>query len=401
MHKLSLSLPKYDFAMDEFYNRISDELHMQDEILRSFPPMRVAHSGTTRFLSQPDILEAPYKRHENTTSGEIEIITQTDVIKFKEFLLNLIIPIRDKAREHTIEILNQTCEVTGNKVDGKNQNVWDVYIQSIEQVKMVFDSNGNPSFLIYPLEIYDKLSQTEPTPEQTIKVEEIFRRKREEYLLKKQSRRLLKSSRKSKQLPLNEEIDVNTLKTFLSLPKYDSAVIQLIREVKSGLENLDPILGKMRSVPVAHGGTTRQVSEPQILETPMKNYSAAISVELDCFRNTDTEEFRDALWKFAEEAIGQMKKHFFDTFPQICEATGNNIDAQGKNIWDAYLEMIETIEMRFDEDGNHNYEILVHPDTYKKIQENPPTPEQLAKGKEIIERKKKEYYAQKRTRRLS
>lgn len=133
----------------------------------------------------------------------------------------------------------------------------------------------------------------------------------------------------------------------------------------------------------------------------MKKYSAAISVELDYFRATDAEEFRDALWKFSEEAIGRMKEHFFGVFPQICDATGNTVDAQDKNVWDAYLEMLETMEMSFDENGNHNTSLVVHPDTARRIRENPPTPEQLAKGNEIIERKKKEYYAQKRTRRLS
>jgi len=195
-------------------------------------------------------------------------------------------------------------------------------------------------------------------------------------------------------------IDVNTLKTALSLPEYNSSMIQLIREVKSGFENLDPILGKISKVEVAHGGMTRQVSEPQILETPMKKYSAVISVELDCFRDTDTEQFRDALHNFSKEAVEQMKEHFFGAFPQICDATGNTVDAQGKNVWDAHLEMLETMEMSFDENGNHNTSLVVHPDTARRIRENPPTPEQLAKGNEIIERKKKEYYAQKRTRRL-
>ena len=96
-----------------------------------------------------------------------------------------------------------------------------------------------------------------------------------------------------------------------------------------------------------------------------------------------------------------MKKHLFNVFPQICDATGNTVDAQGKNVWDAHLEMLETMEMSFDENGNHNTTLVVHPDTARKIRENPPTVEQLAKGEEIIERKRKEFYAQKRSRRLS
>jgi hypothetical protein len=401
MKKLSFSLPKYDFAMSEFYNRIADNLHMQDELLRRFPPVRVTHTGTTRLLSKPDILEEPYKLHKNITSGEIEIITQTNIVKFKDFLLDLIIPIQTKLKEDTEEIINQTCNVTGNKIDAKNQNVWDAYIEALEKMKVSFDDDGNPNFLVHPPEFYEKLSKTTPTIEQGRKVEEIFRRKKEEWFSKKQSRRLLKSTRKPMFSSLNEKIDINTLKSPLKLPKYELATIQLIRDVKKGFENLDDILGKIKSVPVAHGGKTRQVSEPQILETPMRRYSAVISVKFDTFYNTDIEEFRDALCKFIEEAIGQMREHFFSVFPQICDATGNSINAQGKNVWDAHLEMLETIEMHFDENGNHHTEIIMGSDIEKIIKDNPPTPEQIARENEIIERKKKEYYAQKRTRRLS
>jgi len=401
MSRLSFSLPKYDGAMEKFYDEFNDELHMQDDLLRRFPPTKVLHSGTTRFLSKPAILEAPYKHHNNTTSAEIEIITQTNIVKFKDFLLDLIIPIRDKLREHTEEIINQTCDVTGNKVDAKNQNIWDAYIEAIEKMKMIFDADGNPNFLIHPPKFYEKLSQTEPTPQQIIKVEEIFKRKKEQYFLRKNSRRLTKSTRKTEQSTVDVKVDVNTLKTFLSLPKYNRAVMKLIRDVKEGFISIDPILGQIRSIPLAHGGVTRQVSEPQILETPMKGYSVEVLIKLEWFRNTDIENFRDFLFNFAEEAVGQMKKHFFDTFPLICDATGNNVDAKGKNIWDAYIEMLETAQMHFDENGNHNYQIIVHPDTYEKFLANPPSPEQLAKGKEIMERKKKEFYAQKRTRRLS
>jgi hypothetical protein len=401
MQKLSLSLPKYDSAMQKLCDDFYDEMHMADKLMKNFPPERVIHSGTIRFLCNPTVLEEPYKNHENIHTGQAEIITQTNIFKFRDFLQDLLTPLLNQSKQQTIDTINQICDTTGNNIEAKNQNVWDAYIQAIEQVEMVFDDCGNPSFLIYPLEIYDKLSQIEPTSEQSVKVEEIFRQKREAHYLKRQSRRLSKSSEKPKSYFLNEKVDVSKLGAVLKLPKYDLAVIQLIREVKNGFEKLDPILGEMGKVSVSHSGKTRQVSEPQILETPMKRYSAVISVEGDCFRNTDTEEFRDALWNFAKETIGQMKKHFFDTFPQICDATGNSIDANGKNYWDSFNEMLETIQMSFDENGNHNYKILVHPNTFKKIQDIPPTEEQLAKGREIIERKKKEYYAQKRTRRLS
>lgn len=401
MKQISFSLPKYDYAMSVFYNQIADDLHMQDDLLRYFPPVRVSHTGTARWLSQPEILEAPYRQHKNTTSGEIEIITKTDVPKFKEFLEALLIPLRDKVKEHTIENINQTCDVTGNKVNVGNQDVWDAYIEALEKVEMIFDSYGNPNFLIYSPEMDEKRKKIEPTIEQKNRIEEIFKQKIDAYFLKKGSRKLTKSKRKTKRIISEINVDVNSLKINLSLPKYESSMTQLFSDVKNGYEMLDPILSEIKSMPVAHDGVIRQVSEPKVLETPMKDYSIEELLELDCFRKTDTEYLRDFLWRMLEKVSGELKKHLFETVSQTCDAVGNSVDAKGKNFWDSYNEMLEATDMRFDKNGNHNYKIYVHPDTAREIEvNNPPTEEQIAKGKQIIERKKKEFYAQKCTRRL-
>jgi hypothetical protein len=402
MPKLSFSLPKYDAAINKFYNAATEYLHIQDDLLRRFPPLQVTHTGTTRFLSKPEILEAPYRQHKNTATAETEIITQTDTIKFKEFLNDLLLPIREKVKEHTIENINQICDVTGNKVDAVNQNAWDAYIEALEKMKIVFDADGNPNFLIHPPEFHEKLSNTVPTIEQLYKVEEIFQSKREEYYLKKQSRQMPKSNRKFKPPISNIEVDFNEIKSSFSLPNYDAAINRFYREVKDGLENLDPILGEIRKAPTFHGGTIRQVSEPQILETPMREYSVVGTIELEWFRITDAESFRDFLWSITESIAEDVKKHLFETVEKTSDAVGNSIDGRNKNLGDAYLEMLEKSDLRFDENGKHSHKIyaLIN-GRYKSIEAIPKTSEQIEKEREIIERKRKEFYAQKRIRRLS
>lgn len=186
-----------------------------------------------------------------------------------------------------------------------------------------------------------------------------------------------------------------------ALSKYDSAIIQLVREVKTGLEQTDPILGQIQRMPVAHDGTTRQVSEPKIVDTEMQDFSAVVTVELEWFRKTDVESFVEFLWRFCDEFSSQTKKYLFEMVSKTTEAVGNVFDAKDKNIWEAQIEMMQQMEMRFDEDGNHNYRLYVSPDTAKKLEENPPTPEQQKRMEELINAKREEYYAQKRTRRLS
>lgn len=57
--------------------------------------------------------------------------------------------------------------------------------------------------------------------------------------------------------------------------------------------------------------------------------------------------------------------------------------------------------MTFDEEGKHNYQMYMHPETAKKIEKNPPTPEQLERIEKLMESKRKDYHARKRSRKIS
>jgi hypothetical protein len=64
--------------------------------------------------------------------------------------------------------------------------------------------------------------------------------------------------------------------------------------------------------------------------------------------------------------------------------------------------MLEKMYIEFDEEGQPKLPSLVmHPNLYEKVKEIKPTKEQEKTRAEIIERKRSEYNAQKRTRRLS
>lgn len=91
----------------------------------------------------------------------------------------------------------------------------------------------------------------------------------------------------------------------------------------------------------------------------------------------------------------------WDTIFKTAEAAGNSIDGKGRNFWDVYIETLQKIDFKFDQQGRHNYQTVLHPNTYKKLMENPPTPEQEKRWQDTMDAKKAEYYAKKRTRRLS
>jgi hypothetical protein len=185
------------------------------------------------------------------------------------------------------------------------------------------------------------------------------------------------------------------------LDQYESAVVEFMREVKRGSEQLDPILSQIERIRVSHGGTTRQVSEPTVLDTQMKLATVDATIQLDWYRQTDVDAFAGFLWDFCERFKSLEKKHLFETLSKTTEAVGNVVDGKGMNIWDAQIEMLKKTEMRFDEEGRHGNTMVMGPDLAKKMQENPPTPEQVQRWNETMQAKKNQYYAKKRTRRLS
>lgn len=187
----------------------------------------------------------------------------------------------------------------------------------------------------------------------------------------------------------------------LTLTEYDVAMTRLLREIQTGFQKADPVLSEIQRLPVAHDGRTRQVSAPNIVDTNMQDFSADVTIHADAFRNTDVEKFVEFVWGLCEALLSQATRYLFETVSRTTEAVGNVVDAKGKNIWDAQIEMLEKTEVRFDEDGNHNWKFYMHPNTYKKLSANPPTAEQQQRWDAVMKEKKEEYYAKKRTRRLS
>lgn len=113
----------------------------------------------------------------------------------------------------------------------------------------------------------------------------------------------------------------------------------------------------------------------------------------------DFEELHAAVASSAKDYAASVVPQMLAHISQICDATGNVVDAQGQSIWEAQLEMLETIEIHFDEDGNPTLPSLVlHPDTADKLGDPPDG--FVERFNEILTRRRDEWLAQRRTRRL-
>jgi hypothetical protein len=105
----------------------------------------------------------------------------------------------------------------------------------------------------------------------------------------------------------------------------------------------------------------------------------------------------------ADQGLKVLMPKIFEYLGQVCDATGNVVDGRGQPFsFDHVLEALEKVQIDFDEAGNPELPtMVVSPEVFQKLKMNPPTPEQLRKRDEIIERKRGEHNARRRTRQIS
>lgn len=184
------------------------------------------------------------------------------------------------------------------------------------------------------------------------------------------------------------------------LPFYDSAINRLFNDICNRFHMLDPILRLFPPREMSHGGTTRQVSTPRILDNVMRNYRATVDVEPSMLLQTDVVEFRDFLFNLVTSLQEQQRAHTLEVISDTSKAVGTYIEGGDRNIWDVYIEMLEKIELGFDHSGRP-CSIGIPSALAAKLTTVLPTEEQLELMASVVERKRQEYFANKRSRRLA
>jgi hypothetical protein len=186
MARLSLVLPKYEYAMNRLYDEVYYGFHMLDEILSLFPPRHVIHRGTTRQVSSPKILDTSPKPYKSKFSIEPDMFLQTDTIKFRDFLFNLVTSLQNQQKMHTFEIIFKTSDATGNNIEGEGRNYWEVYIEALQKLDYRFQADK----VYVNSATARKIIEIPPTEEQIERAKVVIKAKREEYLANKRYRRL-------------------------------------------------------------------------------------------------------------------------------------------------------------------------------------------------------------------
>lgn len=191
-----------------------------------------------------------------------------------------------------------------------------------------------------------------------------------------------------------------------SLPEYECAYFKFFRAAVGKLmKTKDSLYASIPEAPPQEGIPTTQNTMPsgEVVENKPLMMESKVVIKWDDIRSCNLEALAQQVDAIADERLSIVMPHFFKVFEKTCNAAGTGTDAGGKPFsFEMYLAALEKIELRFDRDGQPILPTLVvHPDMAKHIASlPPPTEEQQRAYSDLIERKRREFNARRRDRKL-
>jgi hypothetical protein len=188
-----------------------------------------------------------------------------------------------------------------------------------------------------------------------------------------------------------------------ALVEYARAETRFVGQAVEALARTrDGLYGQIHREPVARVQTTQiTTAAGVVVEQPSIPVKYHITIHPEDLISGDLDRLIASLDEAADEMLDALMPPFYEFLSKITQATGNVVEANNRPFFDVLYEAIETVEMDFDEAGNHNHVLVIHPDQWAELQKNGPlTPEQQQKLDDLYKRKREEADARRRYRRI-
>ena len=189
----------------------------------------------------------------------------------------------------------------------------------------------------------------------------------------------------------------------IRIPPYEIANNKFIHNVINGFINIHPLLGNIKRRPGIHRGPIRNVRGEDPVDQEVKPISGESHFNKDAIKNSDFDEILLFFDTISQDITAGMAKSFYKFMDEVTTATGQSHDFKGEKISVDHLNtMLESMPIEFNDDGSPILPtIIIPPRLHKAFQELKPSEKQQQEYEEIINKKRAEFYAKKRSRRLS
>jgi hypothetical protein len=195
-------------------------------------------------------------------------------------------------------------------------------------------------------------------------------------------------------------------KGLFSLPEYEYAQYRFVcegvarlMEAKDELWASLPKAEPVEAVPITHN----TMPSGEVVQNEPVTVKAQFTYKYADIRSCNTEELAAQMDAAADQNLSVIMPHLFEIMRRTSEAAGTTSDAGGKPFsFELFLSGLAKIDISFDEKGKPELPTLVvGPELGKQIRAMPPlTPKQQKTMDDLIEKKRKEYNARRRDRKL-
>ena len=195
------------------------------------------------------------------------------------------------------------------------------------------------------------------------------------------------------------------MKHLFALPEYEDAFHSFIhRAIHELMHRKDPVLNKIRAEFTDNIHTSQNtMPSGEVVENRLFKYRMPFAIDFDEVIDGHSSKLMEAVNNAAEEGLKMVMPQLFDQFTRLSTAAGTSVDAKGESLsWALILKAWENIEIEFDGQGKPKLAMVVGPETYKQfLNLSAPTQEEQQAMNELLTRKKAEFDARQRRRKLS
>ncbi len=194
--------------------------------------------------------------------------------------------------------------------------------------------------------------------------------------------------------------------TPFQVPEYDKAGREFFRRaVNEQMAAKDALFGMIAREEVEELPRNRvALASDELVETAPMTMESAFTLSREATIAGDLSDVSNAIDAAAESGLSSLMPQFFRNLAAVLDAAGQTVDAAGAPFsHDLLLDAIEGVEITFNDDGTPNMPTMfINPGMVKELEALPPaTPEQDARFEAIMIRKREDFFARKRSRRLS
>jgi len=191
-----------------------------------------------------------------------------------------------------------------------------------------------------------------------------------------------------------------------ALPEYERAQFEFMElAIKSLMKTKSPVYAQIREAEPMENIPTTQNTMPsgEIVETAPLLMVTKVVIPLADIRSRNLDALGEHVDSVAEERIGQFMRHFYDTLARTSEAAGTATNMAGAPLtFESHLLAFSKIELRFRKDGTPVMpHLIASPALLEAIAALPPLTEaQKKRWNDMIDDKRKEFFANRRHRKF-